>query len=115
MNAQIVLLSLKQNGKLKSTARDTAKKLQAVDVKVLDSLVLIIQSHIVRLVLDAKRTSLLLEAIRLIAIQLVVTFINECVNEIHKIAWNQELAKLSSTRFTSEIKAFVSCVMNTFI
>lgn len=57
MNALIVSNHLKRNGKQKSIAQDTARKLQAVDVRALDSLALIIQFNILKSALDVRSSS----------------------------------------------------------
>lgn len=115
MNALIVLNHLKHNGKPKSTAQDTAKKLQAVDAKALESLALIIRFNIQRSVLDVRRSSLLPRVSKAIAIQLVATFIRQCVREISKSKWVANYARHLSIRFTSVTKVFASYATNTFI
>ena len=85
MNAQTVLTHFKQNGKPKFTALGTAKKLQAVDVKALESLALIIRFNTLKFVLDVRSSSSPPSQTKPIAIQLVAISISQCVNEKPKI------------------------------
>lgn len=115
MNALIVLNHLKHNGKPKSTAQDTAKKLQAVDAKALESLALIIRFNIQRSVLDVRRSSPLPRVSKAIATQLATISIKLCVKEISKNKWVANYARHLSIRFTSVTKVFASYAMSMFI